>query len=522
MWLDRGIGWVFPGWGLNRMRARAALQVMASMQRGYESAKTTRRTSNWTSASTSANAEIAPALSTLRNRSRDQVRNNPYAKRAIAKLASASIGTGITARPPESTAKVWKKWCKQADFEEQLDFCGLQSLIARTVFESGECLVRRIREGSGYTGEVPLRIQVLEPDYIDSTRIGPQANGNYCIAGIELDKSGRRQAYYLWDQHPGEYVTFPMSLQSRRVPASEMLHIYEKERPGQIRGVPRLAVSLMKLRDLDEYEEAELVRKKIEACFAAFVQTTEIGRTVAESATTTDASTGKVTRTETLSPGMVEYLKPGEEVSFGAPRNSDGYGDYTATQLHAIAAGIGVTYEQLTGDFSRVNFSSARAGGLEFRELIEIFRWIYFIPMACEPIFDWFVDAAYTAGKVRTDSYDGVIWAPPRWQYVNPADDVKAEQMENRSGFKTISASLRERGEDPKAVFKEFAEERAFLKELGLTFNETPTGSGGNPGDAAGADPNAADGAAGTPASDKKTKKADDPAADASGDVTQK
>jgi capsid protein len=66
----------------------------------------------------------------------------------------------------------------------------------------------------------------------------------------------------------------------------------------------------MKLRDLDEYEEAELVRKKIEACFAAFVRTGDGSRTLADSATTTDAATGKVTRTETLSPGMIEYLRP--------------------------------------------------------------------------------------------------------------------------------------------------------------------------------------------------------------------
>jgi lambda family phage portal protein len=146
--------------------------------------------------------------------------------------------------------------------------------------------------------------------------------------------------------------------------------------------VPRLASSLMKLRDLDEYEEAELVRKKIEACFAAFVTTGDGSRTLAPSTTDT-GSDGKVTRTETVSPGMIEYLRPGEEVTFGSPANSAGYGDYTRTQLHAIAAGAGVTYEQLTGDFSQVNYSSARAGMLEFRELVEIFRWIYFVPMAC-------------------------------------------------------------------------------------------------------------------------------------------
>jgi lambda family phage portal protein len=467
MWLDRAIGWLSPRWGLNRLRSRAALQVLS---RSYEGGRITRRTSNWTTASTSANAEIAPALATLRNRSRDAVRNNPYARRAINKLVSASVGTGIMARPPDPASKVWKAWCEQADFEGQLDFYGLQTLIARTVFESGECLVRRIREGSSYKGEVPLKLQVLEPDYIDSTRVGPAGNGNYIIAGIEVDPQGRRVAYWLWDKHPGEYVTFPMSLQSRRYDAAEILHIYEKERPGQLRGVPRLAVSLMKLRDLDEYEEAELVRKKIEACFAAFVRTGDGSRTLANSETTTDDA-GVTTRTETLSPGMIEYLKPGEEVTFGTPSGGSGYGDYTQTQLHAIAVGAGVTFEQLTGDLSQVNYSSMRGGMLEFRELVELFRWIYFLPMGCRPIFNWFVDAAWTAGKVRTNSYPGVVWTPPKWEWVDPLKDVQGEKLETISGFKTLSAILRERGEDPDEVFAEYAKERAELKKLGLSFD---------------------------------------------------
>lgn len=468
MWLDRAIGWVSPRWGLNRLRSRAALQVLAS--RNYEGARVTRRTSGWTAGGTSANAEIAPALATLRNRSRDAVRNNPYARRAIAKLVSASIGTGIMARPPAPVANVWKRWCQQADFEGQLDFYGLQMLIARTVFESGECLVRRIREGGKYAGEVPLKIQVLEPDYIDSTRVGPTTGGNYIIAGVEIDPQGRRVAYWLWDKHPGEYNTFPMTLQSRRYDASEILHIYEKERPGQLRGVPRLAVALMKLRDLDEYEEAELVRKKIEACFAAFVTSAEGSRTLAQPETTTDDA-GVRTRTETVSPGMIEYLKPGEEVNFGSPSSGTGYGDYTSTQLHAIAVGAGITCEQLTGDLSQVNYSSMRGGLLDFRELIELFRWIYFVPMACQPIFDWFVDAAWTAGKVRTNSYDAVSWTPPKWEWIDPLKDVQGEKLETISGFKTLSSILRERGLDPDEVFKEYADERAKLKELGLTFD---------------------------------------------------
>jgi lambda family phage portal protein len=502
VWLDRGIGWLFPGWGLSRLRSRAALQVIGQVARSYEGAKRTRRTSNWVAGGNAANAEIAPAINTLRNRSRDLVRNNPYARRAVAKLVSASIGTGIMARPEAAVAKVWKKWCAEADYEGQLNFYGLQAMIGRTVFESGECLVRRMREGSGYSGSVPLKLQVLEPDYIDSTRVGPTDNGNYIIAGIEIDPGGRRVAYWLWDQHPGELVTFPMQLRSRRVDAAEIIHVYEKERPGQLRGVPRLAVSMIKLRDLDDYEEAELVRKKIEACFAAFVTSPETSRPIAEAATTTDSATGKVTRTETVSPGMIEYLKPGEEVNFGSPNSALGYADYTASQLHAIAAGAGVTYEQLTGDFSRVNYSSMRGGTLEFRELVELWRWMYFIPMVCEPIFKWWVEAAYVAGKVRTNDYD-VIWTAPKFEWVDPLKDVQGEKLETISGFKTLSAILRERGEDPDEVFAEYKKERETLKQMGLTFDASAiTAKAVDSASTDGTDP--AEGSDGTPAGDTK------------------
>jgi hypothetical protein len=79
----------------------------------------------------------------------------------------------------------------------------------------------------------------------------------------------------------------------------------------------------------------------------------------------------------------------------------------------------GVTYEQLTGDLSRVNFSSMRGGRQEFRALVEIFRWLTFIPMACRPVAKWWLDAAYLSGKVRTVKHRPE-WTPPRWEYIQP------------------------------------------------------------------------------------------------------
>jgi hypothetical protein len=104
-----------------------------------------------------------------------------------------------------------------------------------------------------------------------------------------------------------------------------------------VRGVPWFAPVMLKLRDLDAYDEAELVRKKIEACFAAFVTGVQDEETLGRAKTAADGS-----RVETFEPGMIEYLEPGRDVKFASPAASGGYADYMRLQLHAIAAGVGL------------------------------------------------------------------------------------------------------------------------------------------------------------------------------------
>jgi len=469
---ERGLALLSPGWAMARARHRAAWRVMNAVELAYEANQVGRRGANWMPGSGSANSEITPSLSRVRNRSRDMVRNNPYARSAISKLVARSIGTGIMARPPANVLPVWKEFVEVADFEGQHDLYGLESLIGRTVFESGECLVKRIR---GKRLTAPLQVQVLEPDYLDDLKLGVEANGNFVIAGIEITPSGQRAAYWLYDHHPGNLVQLPKTWQSKRVPAAEILHVYEKERPGQMRGMPRLAASMMRLRDVDEYQDAVMMRKKIEACYAAFVKGGPggTGTLVGAQQTKTDEQGRRV---ETLSPGMIMYGREGEEMSFGSP-GAIAKDEYTLDQLHAIAAGIGVTYEQLTGDYSEVTYLSARSAQLELRELVELFRWIHFIPMCCRGIWGWFLDAYYTAGRLRTPTYS-VEWTAPAFPWIDPGKDVKAAKDEIMGGLTSLSAKIRERGEDPDTVFEEIADERKKLEKLGVKLDTT---SGGGP-----------------------------------------
>ena len=128
--------------------------------------------------------------------------------------------------------------------------------------------------------------------------------------------------------------------------------------------------------------------------------------------------------------------------------------DYVKYQLHLIAAGMGITYEMMTGDVREVNFSSARVSMLEFRRNAEAMQWLTLIPRLCQPIWQAFIEAAALAGKVRPGD-TAVDWSTPKWDYVNPEQDVKADLAEISGGLTTISEKLRKRGYKPELVFDE-------------------------------------------------------------------
>jgi lambda family phage portal protein len=200
-WLDRAIGAVAPGAGLRRVRQRHMIDVLA---RAYEGARQSRRTEGWIAAGTGANAEIAPALARLRDRSRDLVRNNPYAAKAVTALVSNMVGTGLMPRAkaadPEVAAladRLWLDFAATADADGLTDFAGLQALIVRSLVESGEVLVRLRERRSEDSLAVPLQLQVLEADHLDSGRSGEIAGG-FILQGIEFDALGRRREYWLY------------------------------------------------------------------------------------------------------------------------------------------------------------------------------------------------------------------------------------------------------------------------------------------------------------------------------------
>lgn len=469
-WLDRVIGAVSPGSGLKRVRQRQALRLL---QRSYEGAKAGRRTDGWFTAGTGANAEIGPASSRLRERSRDLVRNNPYATKAVNALVSNIVGTGIVPRArskklaaAKQADQLWLQFAASCDADGLTDFGGLQALIVRSLVESGEVIVRfrdrRLEDGL----PVSFQLQVLEPDHLDSAKTEELSNGGYILQGIEFDALGRRRAYWLFPSHPGE--SRGRVLVSRPVPARQVLHLFERLRPGQVRGVPWFAPVILKLRDLDDYDDAELMRKKIEACFAAFVTGAQDEETLGKPSTGIAGD-----RIESFEPGMIEYLEPGKDVKFASPSANSDYADYMRMQLHAVAAGVGLTYELLTGDLSQVNYSSIRAGLIEFRRRMEALQWQLIVPGLCQPAWVRFIELAQAAGKLPEVEITSE-WTAPRFEAVDPLKDIQADILAVRAGVMTLKEAIARQGYDPAQVLAEIATTNAELDAAGITLDTDP------------------------------------------------
>lgn len=482
--LDRAIAHVSPRWAMSRLAWRQAFAIAsASGGARYEGARTGRRTDGWITGGTSANAEIGVAAGLIRNRVRDLVRNNPHASIVPSKLAAKVWGTGIVPRlkigeiedPRRAKARdIWSAFCDNSDPEGQLDFYGQTNVLVRAVFESGEALLRFLPQPASVKLPIRLQIAIQEGDYIDAMQERGLPDGGVIIQGVEYDAAGRRVAYWLFDEHPGDTViSFTKRMfTSRRVPASEVRHVFPALRPGQARGVSIFAPVVMKLKDIDDYDDAELVRKKIASCFAAFV--TRAAGNVASPlavATTTDASSRRI---EKLSPGMMQYLNPGEEVEFGSPPSAEGYVDYMRAQLRAVATGCGVTYAMISGDLSDVNYSSMRAGLIDFWEMVDQWQWLMMIPQVCNPVWNRVGAAAAIGGlRERSDPWTAT-WTPPARRWVNPKEDVEAELQAIRAGLKSLPSSMAGSGEDPDETMLEIAASNGLLDRLGIVLDSDP------------------------------------------------
>ena len=355
-------------------RIHAAGKVLVGGAVAHEAASSTRRLKGWTTNNKHINTMLREAGTTLLQRSRHLVATNGYAINAQEGFAAHLVGSGIK---PSSTLEdpdtreglhgLWRKWTEECDADGRTNFAGLQHLVALALFEAGEIFVRiRPRRPSDRL-PIPFQLQLLEAEMLDPTYQLERPNGNVVRNGIELNKIGRRVAYWFWKQHPGDSTVLTGHGTRVRVPARNVLHVFQAKRAGQLRGVPRTLQALVKLYLLDIYDDAEIDRKKIAALHAAFITRPDMEGLIGNEEDVDDDGIA----TADWQPGTVQVLMPGEEVSFSEPADVGGnYELFQYRTLTQIASAFGLPYFTVTGDMLKANYSNTRNAMLEFRRRI--------------------------------------------------------------------------------------------------------------------------------------------------------
>jgi lambda family phage portal protein len=339
------------------------------------------------------------------------------------------------------------------------------------IVESGEVVILAHTMESE-DDQIPLKIQVLEPDHIDTAKDGLPAldeNGNpvgWITQGIEFDNRGRRVAYWLYEQHPGAHRLPAKSFVSRRVPAERVIHCYRVDRPGQHRGVSWFAPAIATLQDGADLDDAVIVQQKSAACLTGIITTPE-GMPV---------QLGEQNQIDEvrqrIEPGTFARLQPGQTITFSTPPANQQYEPVVKRNLFRLSAAMGITYEDQTNDYERVNFSSARLARLSHWGNVYHWQWGMLIPLVCEGVWQWAMGAAVKVGLL--DRVPRAEWTPPTMPMIEPDKEGLAYQRLLRNGGMSGEEMARERGKDPRRLLDEIQRWQDELDSRGIVLDSDP------------------------------------------------
>ena len=456
------------------VRKRKGKVDAASVQNRYDAAGMGRRIKGWTPPSSGPQRAVE-GLQRIRDRARDSTRNDWAGESGVQKWTTNLIGVGIVPRwEDDILAKVWADFVPHADADDVLDAYGQQTLMTRSWLASGEIFLRRRARSLLTPLEIPLQVQLIESDFVplfDADTWPGMPAGNTIRQGIERNLYGRRTAYWMYKDHPGDKPSSsrPSADQLIRVLASDVSHIFEPVRPGQLRGVSSLAPILARLRASMDFEDAVLDRQKLANLFTMFI-TRAMPQSWAD--IDTDPLTGLPKWYDDagrvlagLEPGISQDLAPGEDVKFANPPEAGTtYSEYMRTTHMGTAAGQGLPYELLSGDLLNVSDRTLRIAINEFRRFAQQRQWQIIIPLGCAPIVRWVGEAALLKGRLTARQYEQFVaptWAPQGWEYIHPVQDVEGKLKARDGGLVSTSQLISERGDDPKKVLKEIQADKA-------------------------------------------------------------
>lgn len=406
------------------------------------------------------------ARHTLAARARYAVSNNPLAASGLEAWVTSLVGVGVKAQSQHTDplrrkdiSQRFEDWTDFADADGLTDFYGLQASIARSVVVTGEAFVLLINDPDG------LRLRLVDPEQVDASYTVVLSATHQVIQGVEFDAAGRRTAYHLFAERPGQFGDF--GLKRIRVAAEDMVHVFRPLWPGMVRGISWFAPVLLRMTDLDETRDAQQVRQKVGALLTGWIKNTD------GSGAPLDGTSANGVLSGAMTPGALTYLSANEEIVFSTPPTI-GMDSIAFMRLseREIAVGLGIPGYLLHGDLSDVNFSSIRAGLIAFRERVEALQYSMLVFMALRPIFERWATLEVLSGRMTGTVAETLPakWVTPRTTWVDPLKDAQAEILAISNGLKSRREAAASRGVDVELLDEEIAADRQRETSLGLTF----------------------------------------------------
>lgn len=489
-WLDNVIAFLSP----ERAARREAWRQELNEMRNYDAGNNGRLNAGWRVWNQSAEQTDRYSRDSVRARARDLERNSDIMNSILGANKRNVVGEGFRLqamagkeRLNEEIEKLWKKWCKakNCDVTGQQTFTQmLRMMVVRKKVDGGVLIVKRYMEDA----EIPLQLQLLEVDELDTGCTQKHGANNRVVGGIEYNEYNRPQGYWIQQYQIDGYT----QMEPIYIPAEDVIFYYTKKRPSQIREMSDMAPTLTRIRDLNEFITAVSVKQRIMACLSVFIK-----KQLPPGFQGRDAADGKKNYDgKTLTPGMIRELNAGDDVQVVNPTGQSADAtSFTKLQQRMIGAGQGISYEATSRDMSETSYSSARQGIIEdeltFREEEEQLFAVM------DDIYEAFIEACFLKGLLKSagfwsdkEAYFGHEWIKQPKQWIDPLKEASATKIALNYGIKTFKQVSAENGRDWKAQIDDIAEVNAYAKGKGLNFEEVifnvKTEEKGAPSDAQG------------------------------------
>lgn len=465
--------------------------------RQYSAARVSRLTSGWTASNTSADSELTSSLTQLRSRARSLIRDVSYAKRAQVVVVNNVIGTGIgmqaqvmntrgqlNERVNQGIEAAWCDWAEAANCHTggRLSFKHFERALMAQVFSAGEVLVRKHYRPFG-TSPVPFCLELIEAERLADELSSPfvaTRNGNEVRMGVEVDKFFRPVAYYIRKSHPNEFRFGTVSAdQVERVPADQIIHLAVVDRWPQTRGEPWMHAVARTFNDMSGYTEAEITRARVQASQPWTIETTEDSASFGE-----QQEDGSVEME--AEPGVIKRLNPGEKMNAPAVNSPNPALDpFMRYMIREVAAGIGVSYESLSRDYSQSNYSSSRLALLDDRDMWRFYQSWFICDFRHQVHREWLRQAVLSKSvegvsveqyALDAKKFEAVLFKPRGWSWIDPTKEVEAAKEAIKAGLTTRTDVIAQTagGQDIEDIDNVRERELRMAKEKGLQFDTDP------------------------------------------------